>query len=515
MNGPLLYLAAIAAAEGVTAFASPLLGVVVHILILLILIAHASLAGQHPARGIYLGLTLAPLIRILSLSMPLGTIPIIYWYAITALPLLAATFVSIRVLGYSRSEVGLTPGRLPLQVLIGLIGLPLGVVEYLILRPQPLADSFAFGALWLPFLILMIGTGFTEELIFRGVLQKAAVEKLRIGALVYVSLLFSVLHMGYYSAVELIFVFAVGLFFAWVAARSRSILGVTLAHGLLNSGLFLFVPLGISLLPLELPPSTGQALLPSAPAVVVEATPTLAPEPTPPEGLVAPVASGPAMDWPVPTSTPTGIATHRLVVANTRGLGINLRQQPGLSGRILRVWPEGTLLGPMGEEVKADGYTWWKVRDGQGNVGWAVSDNLQVAGQISPAVPLATPTALAVATPTRTPAPIPPREGDLLRYTVMPGDTLASIARRFGTTVDVLMALNDLKDRNTVPAYRQVLVPNRALAVHIVQPGETLGGIARANGTTAAGIAELNNIKDQNHITSGQLLLIPNNTGPG
>jgi membrane protease YdiL (CAAX protease family) len=39
-----------------------------------------------------------------------------------------------------------------------------------------------------------------------------------------------------------IFVFAVGLAFAYAAVRTRSILGVTMAHGLLNLGLLVVWP---------------------------------------------------------------------------------------------------------------------------------------------------------------------------------------------------------------------------------------------------------------------------------
>lgn len=238
---PILYLLAIGAAE-VTTLISPVAGVVFHVFLLLTLSIHASIAGPHPTRKLYLGLALAPLIRILSLSMPLNTIPTIYWFAIIAVPLLSATFLTIRLLAYSRHDLGLTLGSLPSQSLIALMGFPLGLLEYVILRPKPLIESFSFGAVWPATLILVVGTGFTEELIFRGVLQKAALERMRRGGLIYVSLLFSLLHVGYGSVAELVFVFSVGLFLSWAVARSGSLLGATLAHGLLNVTLFVLLP---------------------------------------------------------------------------------------------------------------------------------------------------------------------------------------------------------------------------------------------------------------------------------
>jgi membrane protease YdiL (CAAX protease family) len=88
----------------------------------------------------------------------------------------------------------------------------------------------------------MIFTGFTEEVIFRGLLQSLALRVVQREALVYVSLLFGVLHIGYLSLADVVFVSAVGLLFAYLVLWSGSILGVTLAHGITNITLFLIMP---------------------------------------------------------------------------------------------------------------------------------------------------------------------------------------------------------------------------------------------------------------------------------
>jgi membrane protease YdiL (CAAX protease family) len=95
---------------------------------------------------------------------------------------------------------------------------------------------------WLPALILMACTGFGEELVFRGLLQQVASDALGRWAGPYVAVLFAVLHVGYLSFADVVFVFAIALFFGWAADRSRSIVGVTVAHGLINIALFLVVP---------------------------------------------------------------------------------------------------------------------------------------------------------------------------------------------------------------------------------------------------------------------------------
>lgn len=238
-----LYLLGLALAESVTTFLHPQLGLVIHGALLVLMFLHAALWATGPLQKLLYCLSLAPLIRLLSLSMPLAQLQPVAWYAIIGLPLFLAAVLAMRLTGNTPGEVGLTLGRhMPLQLLTALSGLGLGYAEYRILHPAPLAPTFTLGSIWLPALILLIFTGFLEELIFRGLMQRASQALLGNLGLVYVSLAFAVLHIGYRSLADFAFVFAVGLLFSLVAARSRSILGVTLAHGLTNISLFLIFP---------------------------------------------------------------------------------------------------------------------------------------------------------------------------------------------------------------------------------------------------------------------------------
>lgn len=239
----LAYLAGIAAAEVVVALVDPLAGIVLHILLLLGLVAHSALTAGHPQHKLYLAIALAPLIRVLSLSLPLAHLPEIYWYAIIAVPLVIAVFVVKKRLGYSRQDVGLTVGNLPLQLLVGATGIPFGILEFYLLRPEGLVDNLTWSSLALPALILLVATGFVEEICFRGVMQRSAEESIPRWGLVYVAGLFAALHIGHLVLPSLVFVFAVGLFFGGVVRRTGSLLGVTLSHGLINIVLFLVAPL--------------------------------------------------------------------------------------------------------------------------------------------------------------------------------------------------------------------------------------------------------------------------------
>lgn len=247
----LAYLLAISVAETATAAGSPRLGLPIHGLILLALLVHGAVAEDLARRALLWGLSLAPLIRILSLSLPLAGLPVLYWYAIISVPVFAATIATIRVLGYSWRDVGLTvqPHHWLLESSMLPLGIALGLIEYFILTPQPLARSLAPAEVWLPILVLTISTGFEEELIFRGLLQRAALQTLGpLKGLLYVSAVFTSLHIGYLSWVDLVFVFIVGSSFALVALRTGSILGVTLGHSGVNVGLFILWPFLLPLL---------------------------------------------------------------------------------------------------------------------------------------------------------------------------------------------------------------------------------------------------------------------------
>jgi hypothetical protein len=236
------YLVLLALAESLIALGSIQAGLILDSLVLVGLLLHASLTTKPSLSLFLLGLSLAPLIRLLSLILPLALFPTIFWYLIVGVPMFVAVFLIIRFSGLSWRKVGLTAGNLPVQLLVGLTGFIFGYVEYMILRPSPLVSAYRWELIGLSALILFIFTGFLEELTFRGLMQSTSVPYLGIYALPYIAIVFAVLHLGNRSTLEFFFVLGVALFFGWVVQRSGSILGVTLAHGLTNITLYLIVP---------------------------------------------------------------------------------------------------------------------------------------------------------------------------------------------------------------------------------------------------------------------------------
>lgn len=254
---PLIYLIAISGAEVVTnitysftSFTFIFAGVISHIVILAALIIHSTLVRESSLRKLLMALCLAPLTRILSLSMPLIYLQAIYWYVIIYSILAVATWITGRRLSYTATEVGLNTKNLSIQMVLPLFGFILGIAEYIILRPAPLITELRWEQIWLPAIILLVGTGFVEEYIFRGVGQKAALDVLGKWGLPYMALIFAVLHLIHNSMTDIVFVFAVAMLFGWIVKKTGSLLGVTLAHGFTNITLYLIAPFFAGYIPL-------------------------------------------------------------------------------------------------------------------------------------------------------------------------------------------------------------------------------------------------------------------------
>jgi membrane protease YdiL (CAAX protease family) len=236
------YLFLVGIAELLLAMADAQIGLAIHALLLLALTLHAGLGRDADGRKLALALTLPPLLRILSLALPLASLPQLAWYPVVSAPLLLSALIVIRQLRMSRAELGLRPGNPLIQLMLMGGGLGIGAAEYVLLGSPQLVVAFSWNAITLLAVILLIFTGFVEELIFRGLLQAAALPALGRWALVYVALLFAALQIGYLSAPAIAFAFGVGLIFAYAARWSGSIFGVAAAHGLANLALFILMP---------------------------------------------------------------------------------------------------------------------------------------------------------------------------------------------------------------------------------------------------------------------------------
>jgi membrane protease YdiL (CAAX protease family)/LysM repeat protein len=259
----LIYLAAMVAAEVSLFLFSPLVGTALYGLILVAVLTHAALSSRHLEQRFLLALALAPLLRIIALILPLAGFPPVYRYVFIGVPLFIGVRLAAQASQVNRKMVGLTARGWPFQIYIGLTGIGLGYLQYLVLKPEPLISEPGWSHLALPALSLLVFTGLLEELIFRGMMQYAALSSLGKLGFLYVPALIAVLHLSSRSVMDALVTFGVAVFFGWIAVRSGSIVGVTLAHGLANIGLLLIFPFYTFQLPASSVPITdgigGQA----------------------------------------------------------------------------------------------------------------------------------------------------------------------------------------------------------------------------------------------------------------
>ena len=238
----LVYLVVLGGAEYISHYISAFGGILFYIVILFSLIVYAALTADSGQREVWIAMGLAPLIRIISLALPVFMVLSQYlWYIIISIPILTAIISVMRILKYGPDEVGLNINKLLLQVLIVLSGILLGVLGYFVLKPEGWTAALSLQSTLFPALILIIFTGFIEELVFRGVMQRALVA---LGGFwwMYTAAVYAVLQIGQGSVIYCLFVLAVSLYFGYMVKVTKSILGVGLAHGLINVGLFLVFP---------------------------------------------------------------------------------------------------------------------------------------------------------------------------------------------------------------------------------------------------------------------------------
>lgn len=134
------------------------------------------------------------------------------------------------------------------NIAIGLgIGMVLGTVEYLILRPAPSFPTFEVRYLLRDTIYMLLFVGFGEELLFRGLIQ---VDLMKVfgtrWGLVLAAAMFAVMHLTWRSIPELFFVFAAGLVLGYVYWRTKSLTLPIIIHAANNVMLVAVLPYLIS-----------------------------------------------------------------------------------------------------------------------------------------------------------------------------------------------------------------------------------------------------------------------------
>lgn len=242
MSGPVAgavgYATAFALIESIGALNQSVVSVALHGVLIVVLLVHGALRsglGALPA-----ALAVVSLLRVLSLGMPFAGVAAPVRAALVSVPLLLSAALALRLPGLSVRALGLRPRSWRVQALIGLSGLPLGLLVAQVGAGQDAAGGSLPQAAG--FALAWVFAGAVEELVFRGVLQQAAAEVLGRGAVLLSSGVFAAAYVGDGSAAAVAVAAGVGLLFGVCAQQTRSIVGVGVAHALLNAAAVLLWP---------------------------------------------------------------------------------------------------------------------------------------------------------------------------------------------------------------------------------------------------------------------------------
>lgn len=239
----LVYAVMIGVTEIVLVHLDVVLGFLGHVFLIPILLTHYATV-MHPQRWRLLPvLALIPLLRVFSLVVVVDEVPELHWYTLAGIPLLLSAFLTIRLLGISYAELGLSiPPRWVSQFGIALTGIPLSWIAFTLLEPDPIVDRLSIGNIAAGVIVLTLFTGYTEEIIFRGLLRPLSNEILGGAGFLLTNGLFAIMYLGSFSPAYMIFMGLVGAFFGWCAEKTQSLWGIIMAHSMLSIGLLLIWP---------------------------------------------------------------------------------------------------------------------------------------------------------------------------------------------------------------------------------------------------------------------------------
>lgn len=124
---------------------------------------------------------------------------------------------------------------------------------------------------------------------------------------------------------------------------------------------------------------------------------------------------------------------------------------------------------------------------------------------------------------------LPPQRA-FVYHKVRPGDTLSTLAKRYGTSVKAISRANGLSNRHIIVVGKKIKIPQRGYTTrgyyantaipnakrptkHVVRKGESLWLIARKYGTTPTPLKEANHLSS-NTLRVGQVLKLPQPRAP-
>lgn len=109
---------------------------------------------------------------------------------------------------------------------------------------------------------------------------------------------------------------------------------------------------------------------------------------------------------------------------------------------------------------------------------------------------------------------IPDRRGEIITYTVQPGDVIGAIAEKFSISVNTILWANNLSWNSTIkPGQKLEILPESGLA-HEVKSGDSVSSIAKKYQTDSDNIIAANKLANASDIKIGDVIFVPGGIKP-
>ena len=102
---------------------------------------------------------------------------------------------------------------------------------------------------------------------------------------------------------------------------------------------------------------------------------------------------------------------------------------------------------------------------------------------------------------------------EIINYVTVEGDTVPSVAAKFGISADTVRWANDLGNSDAVAAGRTLAILPTSGLMHTVASGDTVESIASKYNSSAARIVSINNL-ELSGVSAGQKLVVPDGIKP-
>lgn len=103
----------------------------------------------------------------------------------------------------------------------------------------------------------------------------------------------------------------------------------------------------------------------------------------------------------------------------------------------------------------------------------------------------------------------PEEDGGVTLYTVADGDSLSTIASKFGITVNTILWANDIQNSDEIKPGDQIFILPVAGLTHVVKSGDSIETLAKEYKASKEEIIAYNSLPADGRLTEGESLVIP------